>query len=64
MLPDKAGEADGFDGLRHGKFKIAGTVLAIAREKRANLEQWEAALERAKARQPSALVPLVLSYDF
>jgi hypothetical protein len=64
VLPDKTGDADGFDCLRHGKFRIAGTVFAIAREKRSKIEQWEAALEKAKARQPSALVPLVLSYDF
>jgi hypothetical protein len=63
-LPDKAGEADGFDCLRHGKFKVAATVFAIATSKRASTEQWESALERAKARQPSALAPLILSYDF
>jgi hypothetical protein len=64
MLPDNAGDVDGFDCPRHGKFKVAGTVFAIARNKRAATEQWETALERAKARQPGAETPLILSYDF
>ena len=63
-LPDKNGDADGFDCPRHGKFRVAGTVFAITRDKRAAIAQWEAALEKAKARQPSGVVPLILSYDF
>ena len=63
-LSDRAEEVDGINCPRHGKFKISGTVFAIDREKRATPEQWEAALEKAKARQPRAAAPLILSYDF
>jgi hypothetical protein len=61
---DKAGRADGFDCPRHGKFKVSATVFSINRDKRASAEQWHAALEKARARQPSGVVPLILSYDF
>ena len=64
VLPDKSGDADGIDCVRHGKFKVSETVFAIDHDKRASTEQWEAALEKAKVRQPSALAPLILSYDF
>jgi hypothetical protein len=51
--------------VRHGKFKVAASVLAIDRNKRNSPEQWEAAaLEKAKVRQPSASAPLIASYDF
>lgn len=64
MLPENAGDADEFDCPRHGKFRVAGTVFGIARDKRATAGQWEVALEKAKLRQPSAVAPLILSYDF
>lgn len=64
VIPEKAGDADQFACIRHGKFKVSATVFAIARSKRASINQWETALEKAKARQPSALAPLIVSYDF
>jgi len=64
VVPDQTGDADQFDCVRHGKFRVAARVFAIARDKRVTTEQWEAALEKAKARQPSAVTPLILSYDF
>ena len=44
---DRVGDAEGYDCLRHGKFKVAGTALVTKKD--ANSEQWEAALKRAKA---------------
>jgi hypothetical protein len=57
---DKTGDADGFDCQEHGKFKVAGSVFAT---KNPNREQWEAALQRAKKRQPDAWAPLIQTYD-
>jgi hypothetical protein len=64
VIPEKSRDADEFDCSRHGKFKVSGTVFAIDRDKRATPEQWEAALEKSKARQPTGAAPLILSYDF
>jgi hypothetical protein len=64
VVPDNGGDADQFDCVRHGKFKVAASVLAIDRNKRNSPEQWEAALEKAKVRRPSASAPLIVSYDF
>jgi hypothetical protein len=61
---DKTGDADGFDCHEHGKFKVASSVFAQASTKSASREQWEAALKRAKTRQPGAWAPVILTDDF
>ena len=59
---DKTGDADGFDCLHHGRFKVSSTTFAT--KANASRDQWEAALKRAKARQPSEWAPLIQSTDF
>jgi hypothetical protein len=58
---DKTGHADGFDCHEHGKFKVSSSVFAT---KNPNREQWEAALKRAKTRQPDAWAPVIQIDDF
>jgi hypothetical protein len=60
---DKIGLADGFDCLQqHGKFKTSSTVQITQRE--ASREKWEAALRRARTREPAAWAPVVVDDDF
>jgi hypothetical protein len=61
---DRIGDAIGFDCPRHGKFKVASSVLAQASTKDASSEQWERALQKATAKDPGAWAPCILTYDF
>ncbi len=58
---DRTGDADGFDCLRHGKFKVAGTVLTT---KNATRQEWEAALEKARAKSEPGVWPCITTGDF
>ena len=58
---DRTGDAEGFDCPRHGKFKVAGTVMAT--EQKAN-PRWDAALGRAKERTDPGALPCIISSDF
>lgn len=60
---DKTGDHEGFDCPQHGKFKVHGTVLAVNPNHPANREQWEAALNKAKARAEPGEWPIILIYD-
>jgi hypothetical protein len=59
----KTWDYEGFDCPKHGKFKVHGTVVAVDANHPASREQWEAALEKAKARTKPGEWPLILSYD-
>ncbi len=61
---DKVGDWLGFDCERHGRFKVALTVFEMPGFMYAGIDQWEAALSKAKAREPDAWAPLIQSYDF
>ena len=54
---------DAFDCPNHGKFKVHGTVLAVALNHPASREQWEAALKKAKERTKPGEWPLITVYD-
>jgi hypothetical protein len=41
---DRTGDAEGFDCPRHGKFKVASSVLASEPTKNATRQDWEAAV--------------------
>jgi len=55
----RTGDSVGFDCVRHGKFKVAGTVVAIDPN-----GQWENAYAKAKARAEVDELPLIMTYDF
>jgi hypothetical protein len=59
---DKIDLNDGFDCPQHGHFKISSTVQVTGQNK--SRDQWEAALKRAKARQPGAWAPVIIDDDF
>jgi hypothetical protein len=59
----KTWDHEGFDCLKHGKFKVSGSVLAVDPGKPASREQWEAALKKARARAKSGEWPLIDVYD-
>jgi hypothetical protein len=61
---DKTGDATGYDCGEHGRFRVAGSVFATAHLANAPREQWEAALKRAKDRQPDERAPLIKTTDF
>jgi hypothetical protein len=60
---DRTGDATGFHCSTHGDFKVADTVFAEAKAKHYSREQWEAALDKAKEREPEGW-PLVITDDF
>jgi hypothetical protein len=60
---DKLGDATGYDCEQHGRFRVVDTIFATADIDRPRA-QWEAALKRAKDRQPDAWAPLITSDDF
>jgi len=48
-------DATGFHCPTHGDFKVADTVLAVAKAKDYTRDQWEAALDKAEERaEPDA----------
>jgi len=59
---DRVGDAEGFDCPKHGKFKVAGS--AVKTMANATEQQFERALERAKARTKSGELPVIMSDDF
>jgi hypothetical protein len=62
-LLDRTGDATGFDCERHGKFKIADTILAIPSKMETSREHWEVALTRAKERTKPGEWPVIKSDD-
>jgi hypothetical protein len=62
-LLDKVGDATGYDCATHGRFRVVGTIFATSDINRPRAE-WEAALKRAKARQPDEWAPTIMSTDF
>jgi len=60
---DKTSDADGFECASHGRFRVAGSVFATALRD-APREKWEAALTRARTRQPDEWAPTIMTYDF
>jgi hypothetical protein len=63
-LLDKVGDADGFDCLVDGRFRVSGTVLADPALRGESWHRWNDALKRARARQPGESVPTITTYDF
>jgi hypothetical protein len=61
---DKTGDYAGFDCPQHGEFKVVGTVFENELTKNATREQWESALQKAKARATPDTWPLIMTYDF
>jgi hypothetical protein len=59
---NRTGDAEGFDCPQHRKFKVAGSVFATRSD--ATPEQWETALNRARARQPNEWAPVIQDGDF
>lgn len=59
---DRIGDAEGYDCARHGKFKVAGTVLSTKQD--ANRAEWESALEKAKSRTGDYHWPTIITTDF
>jgi hypothetical protein len=60
---DRTGNATGFHCPTHGDFKVADNVFVVAKVKDYTPEQWEAALDKAKEREPEGW-PLVITDDF
>jgi hypothetical protein len=63
-LLDRTGDATGYECAEHGRFRLAGTIFAIPVQIDALREKWEAALKRARERQPNEWAPLTESTDF
>jgi hypothetical protein len=61
---DKIGDFDGFECATHERFRAADSVLQTPALRDAPREKWEAALKKAKARQPGEWAPKILTYDF
>jgi hypothetical protein len=61
---DKVGDADGFECVNHGRFRVAGSVFAIPAYRDASRETWEDALKRARERQPGEWAPTIITSDF
>jgi hypothetical protein len=60
----KVGDAIGYDCPQHGKFRVVETIFAIPSKIGATREQWEAALKRAREREPSEWASRIRSDDF
>ena len=60
---NRTGDAIGYACPTHGNFKVADTVFAEAKAKDYTREQWEAALDKAKEREPESW-PLIITDDF
>jgi hypothetical protein len=61
---DKVGDAAGFECATHERFRVVDSVFAIPALCEAPREKWEAALRRAKQRQPGERAPMIETYDF
>jgi hypothetical protein len=59
---DRTGDAEGYGCARHGKFKVAGSVLSTKQD--AHRAQWERAFEKAKARTKAGEWPTIITTDF
>jgi len=62
-LLDKIGDTIGYDCGEHGRFRVVETIFATADIDRPRAE-WEAALKRAKARQPNEWASTIMTTDF
>jgi hypothetical protein len=60
---DKIGDADGFECATHERFRVVGSVFATDLRD-APREKWEAALKKAKERQPGEWAPTITTYYF
>ena len=60
----KLGDATGYDCGAHGRFRVASSVFATAHLVAAPRQQWEAALKRARDRQPDEWAPTIKTTDF
>jgi hypothetical protein len=56
------GDAEGFNCPRHGKFKVAGSVLHSDAFLGATRQQWEAALEKARGRTIPGATPTTADF--
>jgi hypothetical protein len=61
---DRIGDAEGFECVNNGRFRVAGSVFASVALRDASRPRWEEALRRAKARQPDEWAPTIETYDF
>jgi hypothetical protein len=61
---DTIGDADDFECATHERFRLAGSVFGTPALREAPREKWEAALKRARARQPGEWAPTVTTKDF
>jgi hypothetical protein len=59
---DRTGHAEGYDCARHGKFKVAHTVLST--KQGMVRAQWERALEKARSRTTADQWPTIITSDF
>ncbi len=60
---DRIGDADGFDCVNDGRVRVAGSVFATTLRD-STRQTWEAALQRARARQPDAWAATITTDDF
>ena len=61
---DRISDADGFECVNDGRFRVSCSVSATTALVAKPKQEWRAALERSRARQPSAWAPMITSYDF
>jgi hypothetical protein len=61
---DKISDATGFECMNHGRFRVARSVLDTPALVAKPTQEWEAALNRAKARQPGEWAPKIETGDF
>jgi hypothetical protein len=61
---DKIGDTYGFECANHGRFRVAESIFAISRLRDAPMSDWERALARARARQPSEWAATIMESDF
>jgi hypothetical protein len=61
---DKLGDADGFECATHERFRVAGSVFGTPALRDAPRVNWQAALKRARTRQPSEWAPTIETCDF
>ena len=61
---DKVGDAVGFECVNDGRFRVGESVFATTALRNASRQQWEAALTRARARQPKEWAATIWTDDF
>ena len=63
-LLDKVGDSIGYDCGEHGRFRVADSIFSIPGLMDVPRGEWEAALKRAKDRQPGEWAPIIMTTDF